>query len=595
MHTQARKTKIVCTIGPCSESGPLITALLQAGMDVARLNFSHDTHANHLERIKNIRNVSQECGRPVAIMVDTKGPEIRSGAVKPGAQLKLQEGEQIILTTTKQVAEPREGVPQLLSVSYPDLPKYVVRGSRIYLADGLIELQVEEVQTTTIRCTICSGGSIGSHKNINVPGVAIPFPIISERDREDIAFAIKHQVDFIAVSFVRRAEDIFAIRRYMGSDNIVPRLIAKIENQEGVDNIDEIINASDGIMVARGDLGVQLAIEHIPLVQKRLIEKCNAANLPVITATQLLESMTRNPRPTRAEMSDVANAIFDGTDALMLSAETASGNHPVESVEALDRLARAVERSPEFQRYATEHFSHQDSYMRGGSEATARAAYIMARELSATAIIVPSLRGNSPRLLARFRSPQPIIAVTTSERIMRQFQLHWGILPLLTKEVVQDKEMIQNAIDIAMECNYIKARDWVVTAAGLPLGSALPFNTVTSHYMGSIVVRGKEAIGSSCEGTAKLLVDSMTATIEIDLNRTAGCILVVSQLNNDHIPLLPQVRGIVSEYRALLTPEQILSHNSTIVVIDQASEALSYIHEGQSLILNAFDKTVYEG
>ena len=595
MHTQARKTKIVCTIGPCSESEAVIGALLQAGMDVARLNFSHDTHANHLARIKTIRKVSKECGRPVAIMVDTKGPEIRSGRVKPGVQLKLREGELLVLTTQQLVAEPGEGAPLLLSVSYPDLPKWVARGSHIYLADGLIELQVEEVDATTIRCTICSGGSIGSHKNINVPGAIIPFPIMSDRDREDIAFAIKHQVDFIAVSFVRRAEDIFAIRRYMGSGDILPRLIAKIENQEGVDNIDEIINASGGIMVARGDLGVQLAMEHIPLVQKRLIEKCNDANLPVITATQLLESMTRNPRPTRAEMSDVANAIFDGTDALMLSAETASGNYPVESVEILDRLARAVERSSEFQRYAMEHFSYSNNYMRGGSEATARAAYIMARELKATAIIVPSLRGNSPRLLARFRAPQPIIAVTTSDRIMRHFQLHWGILPLLTKRVAQDKEMIQNAIHIAMERNYIKARDWVVTAAGLPLDSALPFNTVTSHYMGSIVVRGREAIGSSCEGRAKLLADSTAATLEEALHTVAGCILVVPQLNTNYIPLLPQVRGIVSEYRALLTPEQIISHNNSIVMIDQASKALSCIHEGQSLILNAFDKTVYEG
>ena len=590
MRTRVRKTKIICTIGPSSESEDTVHALIRAGMNVARLNFSHDTHANHLVRINTIRKVSKACDRPVAIMVDTKGPEIRSGEVKPGSQLRLREGATIVLTTEQVVAEPRDN-NILLSVSYSDLPQCVRTGSHIYLADGLIDLQVEEVDATTIRCTICSGGIIGSRKNINVPGVVMPFPIISDKDKNDIGFAVQNKVDFIAASFVRRAADIFAIRRCMGEGAALPRIIAKIENQEGVDNIDEIIHAAYGIMVARGDLGVQLTMEHVPLVQKRLIEKCNDANHPVITATQLLESMTRNPRPTRAEMSDVTNAIFDGTDALMLSAETASGAYPVESVTTLDKLARAVEDSPEFKQHTLQRFSHI-GYVLSGSEATARAAYIMARELKAAAIIVPSLRGNSPRLLARFRAPQPIIAVTNSSQVTRHFQLHWGLMPLHATPAADDEEMIRNAIQVARKYNYIHGGDWVVTAAGLPLDSPVPFNTVTSHYLGTIIARGREALGTICEGRARLVPQAVKVVQTTSI--LSSDIAVVPQLDAAHIPLLTKVCGIISEQRALLTPEEIRSHNATIVMIEQAAGARSRIQEGQQLILNGLDKTIYE-
>ena len=591
---RVRKTKIICTIGPQSESEATIRALVLAGMNVARLNFSHDTHANHLTRIKAIRKVSEECNTPVAILLDTKGPEIRSGIIKGGGKIELREGCHVILTNQEVVTDPEAPEPVHLSVSYYDLPACVSAGEHIYIADGLIDLEVAARDTTSLRCIVRSGGIIGSHKNINVPGVVLPFPIVSERDKDDIRFAVQHRVDFIAASFVRSAEDIFAIRHCMGYSEDIPRIIAKIENQEGVDNIDEIIHASYGVMVARGDLGVQLALEHIPLVQKRLIEKCTAANSPVITATQLLESMTRNPRPTRAEMSDVANAIFDGTDALMLSAETASGAYPVESVVTLDRLARAVEHSAEFRRHSERFISRVSEQVQGGAEATARAAYVMAREVAASAIVVPSLRGNSPRLLGRFRAPQPIIAITTSQQVMRRSQLHWGIVALQGNPAPRTTDIIQNAIDLATARGYIAPGEWVVTAAGLPLDSPLPFNTVTSHYLGVIVARGREAIGSSCTGVARLLPHT-AYNPELNPDTRTPPIAVVPQLSTEHIPILPKVCGIISERRALITHTQLRAHNPTIVMIEQVPKACTRISEGQTLILNGFDKTIYKG
>ncbi|MEC0368896.1 pyruvate kinase [Paenibacillus chibensis] len=465
-----RKTKIVCTIGPSSESLENTKKLILAGMNVARLNFSHGDFEEHGNRINNIRQACKELNKTVAILLDTKGPEIRTGklAVEP---IELVQDEYITLTTEEIL-----GDKDRISITYNDLPSDVEVGSTILIDDGLIGLTVVGVEGTEIKCRIVNGGTIKSKKGVNVPGVAISLPGITEKDANDIVFGIEQGIDFIAASFVRKASDVLEIRELLEKHNAGHiQIISKIENQQGVDNLDEILEASDGLMVARGDLGVEIPAEEVPLVQKRMIEKCNVAGKPVITATQMLDSMQRNPRPTRAEASDVANAIFDGTDAIMLSGETAAGKYPVESVLTMSRIAEKAESALNYREIFLKQRIAQETTV---TEAISQSVAISALDLNAKAIISSTESGHTARMVSKYRPQAPIIAVTTQERTLRRLALTWGVTPIQGKTASSTDEMFENSLKGGVESGLVKSGDLVVITAGVPLGQSGSTNLV---------------------------------------------------------------------------------------------------------------------
>lgn len=465
-----RKTKIVCTIGPSSESLENIKKLIMAGMNVARLNFSHGDFEEHGGRIKTIRQASAELGKSIAILLDTKGPEIRTGKLKE-EPLELEQDELITLTTEEIL-----GDKDRLSITYSDLPNDVEAGSTILIDDGLIGLTVLEVQGTEIKCRIVNGGTIKSKKGVNVPGVNISLPGITEKDANDIKFGIEQGIDFVAASFVRKASDVLEIRELLEKNNATHiHIISKIENQQGVDNLDEILEVSDGLMVARGDLGVEIPAEDVPLAQKRMIEKCNRAGKPVITATQMLDSMQRNPRPTRAEASDVANAIFDGTDAIMLSGETAAGKYPVESVLTMSRIAEKAESALEYREIFIKQSNAQQTTV---TEAISQAVANSALELNAKAIISSTETGYTARMVSKYRPQAPIIAVTTEEQTMRRLALNWGVTPVKGEIASSTDEMFDYAMKGGLDSGLVKEGDLVVITAGIPLGRSGSTNLV---------------------------------------------------------------------------------------------------------------------
>ncbi len=465
-----RKSKIVCTIGPASESLENIKKLILAGMNVARLNFSHGDFEEHGNRIKTIRQASQELGKTVAILLDTKGPEIRTGKLEV-EPIDLVQDEYLTLTTEEILGDQNR-----ISITYADLPNDVQVGSTILIDDGLIGLTVVDIQGTEIKTRIVNGGTIKSKKGVNVPGVAISLPGITEKDTNDIIFGIEQDIDFIAASFVRKASDVQEIRALLEKHNASHiQIISKIENQQGVDNLDEILAASDGLMVARGDLGVEIPAEDVPLAQKLMIQKCNIAGKPVITATQMLDSMQRNPRPTRAEASDVANAIFDGTDAIMLSGETAAGKYPVESVLTMSRIAEKAESA----------LNHREIFMKQQiaqettvTEAISQSVAISALDLNAKAIISSTVTGHTARVVSKYRPKSQIIAVTTQERTMRQLALVWGVTPVHGLEATSTDELLETALKGGKASGLVKAGDLVVITAGIPLGRSGSTNLV---------------------------------------------------------------------------------------------------------------------
>ncbi|MFD1179672.1 pyruvate kinase [Paenibacillus puldeungensis] len=465
-----RKTKIVCTIGPSSESLENIKKLIMAGMNVARLNFSHGDFEEHGNRIKNIRQAREELGKSIAILLDTKGPEIRTGKLKE-EPIELVQDELITLTTEEIL-----GDKDRISITYKDLPQDVEVGSTILIDDGLIGLTVVDIQGTEIKCRIVNGGTIKSKKGVNVPGVNISLPGITEKDANDIKFGIEQGIDFIAASFVRKASDVLEIRKLLEENNATHiQIISKIENQQGVDNLDEILEVSDGLMVARGDLGVEIPAEDVPLAQKRMIEKCNRVGKPVITATQMLDSMQRNPRPTRAEASDVANAIFDGTDAIMLSGETAAGKYPVESVLTMARIAEKAESALEYREIFIKQSNAQQTTV---TEAISQAVANSALELNAKAIITSTETGYTARMVSKYRPKAPIIAVTTEEQTLRRLALNWGVTPVKGNIAATTDEMFDKAMKGGLDSGLVKEGDLVVITAGVPLGRSGSTNLV---------------------------------------------------------------------------------------------------------------------
>jgi len=586
MHS-VRRTKIVCTLGPAVDSDAMIRGLLQAGMNVARLNFSHGNHVEHRERIARVRRISTEVGVPVALLLDTKGPEIRTGILENNASFELSTGDEIIMTT-----EDVAGTRERIGISYKHLPDEVLPGNHIFVADGLIDLEVKKVEGCEVTCVVRSGGTLGNRKNVNIPGVRVQLPAITEQDKADILFAIEEEMDFIAASFIRTPRNVEEIRQILREGESPIRIIAKIEDRQGLDNIDEIIRVSDGIMVARGDLGVQLAVEEIPLAQKRIIAKCNAGNKPVITATQMLDSMIENPRPTRAELTDVANAIFDGTDAVMLSGETAAGAYPIKACETLHKVALSVEQSEEYNLRSKEFFDYYDPDPDIG-QAIAKATFFVASDVDAAAIIAPTLRGNTPRMLSKYRPIQIIIAVTTTEQVQRQLLLHWGIVPLVSGEVADSEAMVQNAIRNALDRGLIALSDRVVTTAGVPLHSAIPMNTIKVHILGNVLSRGQAGFGSKRTGRTVKVKNAAEAARR--LRTDSGEVLLTQVLTGEFEDVLKRVAGVIVEEAPQISHERIRELNPEIACISQVPDALDSIENGITVTLDGDQKIVYEG
>ena len=454
MINNIKKTKIVCTLGPASEKEEVLRELIKSGLNVCRLNFSHGSHEEHKGRMDLVKKIREELGQPTAILLDTKGPEIRTGQFD-APEVFLEEGQTFTITM-KDVM----GNKEICTVSYKGLANDVKPGDTILIDDGLVGLTVKEVNNDDIVCEVQNSGIVKNHKGVNVPGVKVNLPAITDKDRSDIEFGIEQGIDFIAASFVRKVSDVLAIREILEANNAEHiKIISKIENQEGVENLDEIIEVSDGIMVARGDLGVEIPTEEIPVVQKLMIKKCNEAGKPVITATQMLDSMMRNPRPTRAEVTDVANAIYDGTDAIMLSGETAAGKYPIEAVKTMATIAKRAEETMRNRR-------DKINKSKNVTDAISYATCTTAMDLEARAILSSTASGHTARMVSKFRPDCPIVATTSNESVRRQLALTWGVLPLMREKSANIDQVIVNSIEAAKTSNYVSKDDVVVITAG---------------------------------------------------------------------------------------------------------------------------------
>lgn len=459
-------TKIVCTIGPASESPEIIRAMIKGGMNVARLNFSHGNHREHKKKIQVIRSVSDELSHPVAILQDLAGPKIRVG-ILPEPGVRLEAGQTFTLTN-----QDVEGARDRVSVSYSSLPEEVEPGDRILLSDGSIELVVQGKSQFEVYCEVVTGGLLTSHKGLNLPTGTIRAPSFTETDREDLLFGLENGVDFVALSFVSTAEDILRVKEVIRQRKGNIPVIAKIERHEALDYIDSIIEETDGIMVARGDLGVEIPLEDVPVIQKMLIHKANAAGKPVITATQMLRSMENSPRPTRAEAADVANAVLDGTDAVMLSEETATGDYPVQAVQFMARIIKSAEKNFSHERYL------QLLPKKEVPDSVAYAACVLANHLDASAIVAPTRSGKTAMHISRFRPQQPIIALSPSGNVVRRLTLFWGCLPYLVPEPTDTDDMIESSAQLVLKTGYVSKKDLVVMTAGHPVGVAGSTNMV---------------------------------------------------------------------------------------------------------------------
>ncbi|MGG7079001.1 pyruvate kinase [Clostridium sardiniense] len=457
-----KKTKMICTIGPASENEEILSKIIEAGMNASRHNFSHGDHEEHGGRIRKVKELAKKFNKEIAIVLDTKGPEIRTGNFEP-SKLELQKGSEFTIYVGEEVV----GDATKCSVSYDGLANDVKPGNTILIDDGLVGLEVRRVEGNKVICEVMNTGLVGSHKGVNVPGVSIKLPALTKKDESDLIFGCEMGVTMIAASFVRKVEDVRAIRKVLdenGGENIL--ICPKIENQEGVDNIDSIIAESDAIMVARGDLGVEIPIENVPAVQKMIIQKCNKAGIPVVTATQMLDSMIRNPRPTRAEVSDVANAILDGTDAIMLSGESANGSYPVEAVQTMAKIAEEAEKQLKYEVAVSQATSHIPAISGVISRATCNAA----NELQASAIVSSTQSGATAKRLSQCRPECPIIAVTPDETVAKQLAFSWGVYSIVSDRLESTDEMMDKSVEIAKENGFVQNGDTVVIAAGVPVG-----------------------------------------------------------------------------------------------------------------------------
>ncbi len=570
-----RKTKIICTLGPATDDPEVLRGLMLAGMDVARINMSHQDQDIHRRRIEMVKRIREELHRPVAVLIDTKGPEIRLGTFQT-PKVELKAGSVYTLTTKETVGDDKVGF-----IQYAGLPKDVCRGCHILIDDGLIDMVVDQVTDTEIRCTVLNGGTISAHKGINVPGVHLSMPFLSDRDRSDIAFAVEMDADFIAASFVRCAEDALQIRRELEKNNDHEiRIISKIENAEGVDHLDEILKVSDGIMVARGDMGVEIPLEELPPIQKIMIKKGYNAGLQVITATQMLDSMVKNPRPTRAEVTDVANAIYDGTSAIMLSGETAVGAYPVETVKTMARIAERTERDIDYKKRFNARDVAEDTTV---TNAISHATVTTAHDLGATAIITVTKSGATARMISKFRPACPIICCTTNERACRQMNLSWGVTPLMAQEKDNMDDLFDHAVDCAVKAGLVQSGELVVITGGVPLGVSGTTNLLKVHLVGNILVQGHGIGTRSVCGNLCVVPDAAAAQAKFH----AGDILVIPQTDNSVLPLLKEAAGIVTEADGLNSHAATVGMALNIPVLVGAHNATHLLKSGIAVTLDA--------
>lgn len=528
-----RKTKIVCTLGPATNDVEIMKQLIQNGMDAARINFSHGTYETHAETIAKLKQAREELNAPIPLILDTKGPEIRVKTFKED-KVRLEEDATFTLTTREV-----EGDVNIVSVTYADLPKDVHRGSRILIDDGLIELKVEDITETDVVCKVINGGVVKSRKGVNLPGVEVNLPSLTEKDIEDLKFGVENGFDIVAASFIRSAEDVLKIRRVLeenGGGQM--HIISKIENQQGVENIDKILEASDGIMVARGDLGVEIPPEEVPLVQKILIAKANRIGKPVITATQMLESMVHSPRPTRAEANDVANAIFDGSDAIMLSGETAAGAYPLEAVATMARIALKAESAVD---YAAKLANTTEPARVNITNAISMAACATAAELKTAAITTVTKSGFTARMISRYRPACPLIASTSDETVWRQMNLIWGCKPMLYTGELPRGGVFDTALEIAVKSGLLKNGDTVVSALGMPLGFSGATNTLRVDIVGDVLCKGKGVGTKRATGTARVI----TARDGVERTFHQGDILVTTATDSSFMPYIRKAAAIV--------------------------------------------------
>lgn len=593
-----RKTKIVCSIGPACNDDETIRNMIKEGMNIARFNFSHGTYDFHRDGMNRVRRISDEMNANVAILLDTKGPEIRTGLVENDGKISISAGEKIELVADDSFCTEKTGGKIChISLSWKDAPQRLFKGVKVLIADGLLELVVDEVSGEKILCTASNSGSIGSRKNVNLIGVHAGLPIMAEKDKEDLKFGVEMDIDFVAASFVSFPEEVVEIKEYLKSLGANARVIAKIENEEGLNNIAEITKEADGIMIARGDLGVQLPTEKIPLAQKAVIKVCRDQGKPVITATQMLDSMIVNPRPTRAELTDVSNAVFDGTDAVMLSGETASGKYPVESVKTMALITRTTENSEEYQ----SRMKILDSSYKPGSEvghAVAHSAYKLSRNICAKAIITPTLHGNTARIIGGFRPEQIVIAVTPDKKVCRQLMIQWGISPVLC-EVADDSEtMIQNAVKLALDSGAVNLSDKVVMCAGIPISSPLMINTIKVILVGNVIARGT-VFGSADENKIRAGGRVIHAEDILELGNKIRLhhhvILVCERITKELVPALRVVDGVVSESTSDLTAEEIKLINSELVWVQNVPNAQKIIESALSVTIDGEQGVIYEG
>lgn len=574
-----KKTKIVCTIGPASESEEVLTQLIKKGMNVARINFSHGVHDEHKKKFNLIKKVREKLNLPIAIMLDTKGPEVRIKQFENGG-IYLEKGDEFTLTT-----EDILGNEKKVAITYNKLTEELKIGDFILADDGLIKFSVKEINGADILCDVLNGGELKNNKSLNFPDTKINLPAITEKDVKDLIFGIEEGIDYIAASFIRKTEDVLAIRKVLeenNGENI--RIISKIENREGVNNIDAILDMSDGIMVARGDLGVEISAEEVPLVQKEIIKKCNRLGKPVITATQMLDSMIRNPRPTRAEVTDVANAIFDGTDAIMLSGETAAGKYPVEAVETMARIAVTTEQSSEYQRLVKHNFSGEISV----ANVVSHAASSSAEQLNAAAIIAITKSGHTARMISKFRPTAPIVAMADDERVVRTMSLVWGV-NCIQGEIRDMDSLFKNSVDTAVEKGILKNGDLVVIIAGVPVGVKGTTNMIKIQTIGEVLIKGMGIGKQPVTGVARL-IDRKGNT-----NFRRGDIAVCYGVDEDNISYIRDAAGVITEEGGLTSQGAIAALQFGIPIIVGVEDAMQNIEEGKTITLDPQRGLIYDG
>ena len=576
-----RKTKIICTLGPSTDKGDVLRDLIANGMNVARFNFSHGSYEEHGGRLAKLKALREELGKPVAALLDTKGPEIRLKEFKNGVEM-LEAGQTFTLTTREV-----EGTKEICSITYKDLPQDVHEGGTIMLDDGLIMLHIEQVTDTDIICTVLNSGKIKTKKGVNVPGVHLSMPYLSQKDREDIIFGVQNGFDFIAASFVRTAQDVYDIRNLLNEYDSHIRIIAKIENREGVNNIDSILSAADAVMVARGDLGVEIDFTELPGIQKTIIDRSFSFGKPIVTATQMLDSMMVNPRPTRAEISDVANAIYDGTSAIMLSGETAAGDYPVEALKTMSAIAERTENEEHYrpQRHAEIQISVSD--------ATAHAACLTAKDVNAAAIVTVSESGNTARLLSKSRPKQPIIACVMDEQVQRQLSLSWGITSLLMGPAHSTDELIEMSTALAKENGYLHNGELTVVTAGVPVGVSGTTNMIKIHMVGNCLATG---VGVG-RGKTDLVSASGKACVcrtleEVKAKFRPGMVLVVPSTSNEMLSYVRDAAALVVEEPGLNSHAAIVGNSLLKPTIVGAAGACSHIRDGLDIAVDCVHGSV---